>query len=146
VHRWPTAAAPAAGEVLPLPAYGPGRVFRVVPPDGDTEHWATNDPALAPLQRQRRADSGGRIEEGHRGWKRHGGVERCQARGAEAQRNRLGLALRACRRRAVYAHRAWTTWLEAQRGVAADLGQAYLTLAPRPVHPLVEDCLPRKCA
>src|SRR5262249_2047089 len=63
--------------VLYLTEYGQVKVFRVVTPDGDTEHWASNDWAMAPLQRQRWADYRGRIEEYHRGLKQHCGGERC---------------------------------------------------------------------
>lgn len=151
VQQLQDAAVPAEGAVLYLPEYGQVKVFRVVPPDGDTEHWATNDWAMAPLQRQRWADYSWRIEEYHRGLKQHCGVERCQARGETAQRNHIGLAIRAFLRLAVYAYREWTTWLEAKMGivrraVAAYLERPYITLASPLSHTSAEDCLPRWCA
>ena len=37
----------ASGTVVWLPGYGELKVFRVVAPNGDTTHWATNDLGLA---------------------------------------------------------------------------------------------------
>jgi putative transposase len=151
VQRLHEAALTAEGALLYLPEYGQVKVFRVVAPDGDTEHWATNDWSLAPLARQRWADYSWRIEEYHRGLKQHTGVERCQARGARAQANHIGLAIRAFLRLAAYAHRQWTTWLEAKMGivrraVAAYLDRPYITLAPVGVPHPTQDFLPRRCA
>src|SRR5262249_27357207 len=133
------------------PEYGQVKVFRVVAPDGEQEHWASNDWDMKPLARQRWADYSWRVEEYHRGLKQHCGVERCQARGARAQANHIGLAIRAFLRLAAYAHRQWTTWLEAKMGiirraVATYLESPYITLAPQPNQTLAGDFLPRRCA
>ena len=145
------AAISGEGTVLYLPEYGQVKVFRVVAPDGDTEHGATNAWAMAPWHRQRWADYSWRIEEYHRGLKQHCGVERCQARGETAQRNHIGMAIRAFLRLAAFAYRQWTTWLEAKmsivrRAVAAYLEHPYITLASQPLHPPVGHCPPRRCA
>lgn len=52
----------ASGTVVWLPGYGEVRVFRVVAPDGDTAHWATNDPGMTDLTRVQLADFSWAIE------------------------------------------------------------------------------------
>jgi len=62
VRRLQDAAVAAEGTVLHLTGYGPVKVFRVVPPDRDTEYWASNDAAMGPLARQRWTEASWRIE------------------------------------------------------------------------------------
>ncbi len=83
------------GRILHLTGYGLIRVFRLVSTDGDTEYWATNDLQMTDLTRVKWASYAWAIENYHRGIKQFTGVERCQARAARAQRNHIGLALRA---------------------------------------------------
>jgi hypothetical protein len=140
VRRLSEAAVAAEGTVLYVPEYGQVKVFRIDTPDGDTEHWATNDWGMTALERRKWADWAWRIEEYHRGLKQHCGVERCQARGETAQRNHIGMAIRAFLRLADYAYREWTTWLQAKMGivrdaVAAYLARPYITLPPQPSRP-----------
>jgi putative transposase len=85
----------AAGTVLHLRGYGMVRVFRIDAPDGDTEYWATNDLAMDAGMRKHYAEVSFAIENYHRELKQNCGVERCQARSERAQRNHIGLALRA---------------------------------------------------
>jgi putative transposase len=88
-------AIPAAGLVLHLTGYGPIRVFRLDAPDGDTEYWATNDLGMSEMTRRQYAESGGAIENYHRDLKQDCGVEKCKVRSERAQRNHIGLAIRA---------------------------------------------------
>jgi len=85
----------AAGTVVHLSGYGPIRVFRIDAPDGDTEYWATNDPGMDEMGRRQYAEVGFAIENYHRDLKQECGAEGCQARSERAQRNHIGLAVRA---------------------------------------------------
>jgi hypothetical protein len=85
----------ATGTVPHLRGYGMARVFRIDAPDGDAESWATNDLEMEPGMRRHYAEVSFAIENYHRELKRNCGVERCQARSERAQRNHIGLALRA---------------------------------------------------
>ena len=79
----------ADGTVVHLQGYGMICVFRIATPDGDTEDWATDVEQLTAQERERLAGQGWTIEGYHRGLKQFGGVERCQARSARAQRTDL---------------------------------------------------------
>lgn len=83
------------GTVLYLQGYGKVRVFRIDAPDGDTEYWATNDLAMEEGMRQSYAELAFSIENYHRDLKQNCGVEKCQARSERAQRNHIGMAIRA---------------------------------------------------
>jgi DDE superfamily endonuclease len=85
----------SAGTIVHLQGYGLIKVFRIDAPDGDTEYWATNDLAMDAGMRQHYAEIGFAIENYHRDLKQDCGVEKCQARSERAQRNHIGLALRA---------------------------------------------------
>jgi hypothetical protein len=85
----------ATGTVLHLRGYGMVKVFRIDAPDGDTEYWVTNDLAMEEGTRRQYAEVSFAIENYHRELKQFCGVERCQVRASRAQRNHIGLALRA---------------------------------------------------
>ncbi len=85
----------AAGTVVHLTGYGLIRVFRFDAPDGDTEYWATNDLSMDEMTRRQYAEQSFAIENYHRELKQHCGSEGCQVRSERAQRNHIGLAVRA---------------------------------------------------
>jgi len=85
----------ATGTVVHLKGYGFVKVFKIVTPDGDIDYWATNDLNLGELQRLQFAEFAWAIEEYHRGLKQCCGAERAQVRSSRAQRNHVGLAVRA---------------------------------------------------
>src|SRR3954449_3559198 len=85
----------ASGTALHLRGYGMVKVFRIDAPDGDTEYWATNDLTMGAGMRRYYAEVSFAIENYHRELKQNCGVERCQARSERAQRNHIGLAIRA---------------------------------------------------
>lgn len=116
----------AEGSALHLTGFGPVKVFRSAAQDGGAEHWATNDGAAAWLGWRRWADYSWRIEEYHRGLKQHCGVQGCQARGARAQANHIGMAVRAFLRLSAYCWGRWTTWLAVKRDIVRDAVRAYL--------------------
>src|SRR5512143_4100924 len=85
----------ANGTIVHLKGYGLIRLFRIVASDGDIEWWASNALPMSPLTRARWAGYAWTIEHYHRGIKQFWGVERAQVRAARAQRNHIGLCLRA---------------------------------------------------
>lgn len=124
-----------AGSIVHLKGYGLIKVFRVVTPDGDTQHWATNALQMTGLQRLSLAERAWTVEEYHRGIKQFCGIERCQARAAKAQRNPMGLALRAFLRLERYSFRTGHSWFElkariVRKAVRAYLAQLLYTLSP----------------
>ena len=84
-----------AGTIVHLEGFGSIRVFKVVSPDGDIGYWATNDLAMSEILRLELAEKSWSVEEYHRVLKQCCNVERCQARSARAQRNHIGMAIRA---------------------------------------------------
>ena len=67
------------------------------------------------------------IEEYHRGIKQLVGVERCFARKAVAQRNHIGLALRAFLRIEQHCFLTGISWFEAKASIIRQAVRAYLT-------------------
>ena len=90
-----TVASDARGCLVHLKGYGMVRLFKIVATDGDIEWWATNDLQMSEWTRIKFAGFAWTIEQYHRGIKQFCGVERAQVRSATAQRNHIGLALRA---------------------------------------------------
>jgi putative transposase len=117
---------PEPGRVVHLPGYGPIRVFRVVARDGDTDHWATNDLGMDALTRLKYGDFSWRIEEYHRGIKQFCGVERCQARRAQAQRNHIGWSIRAFLRMECHCFALGISWFQAKLDVIRHAVRTYL--------------------
>jgi len=116
----------ADGTVIHLVGYGLVRVFKLVAPDGDIEYAATNDLTMGAMTRQQMAEWGYAIENYHRELKQCVGVERSQARSARAQRNHIGLSLRAFLR---LEHHFFTTGIssyEAKRRVVREAVRTYL--------------------
>ena len=116
----------ASGTAVWLSGYGMVKVFKIVAPDGDVAYWATNDLTLTDLTRQQYAEFSWTIENYHRGIKQCTEVERCPARSATAQKNHIGLALRAFLRLENFAFRTGVSWLEAKTVIIRDAVRLYL--------------------
>ncbi len=116
----------AWGTEVWLTGYGLVKVFKIVAPDGDIGYWATSDLAMTELTRQQYAEFSWTIENYHRGIKQCTEVERCQARSAVAQRNHIGLALRAFLRLEYYGFTQGVSWLEAKTAIIRDAVRSYL--------------------
>jgi putative transposase len=116
----------AGGTVVHLEGYGLIRVFRIVSRDGDTEHWATDDLAMDDLTRLGLAERTWAIENYHRGLKQCCGVERCQARAGRAQRNHIGMALRAFLRLERHFYATGVSWYEAKARIIRSAVRAYI--------------------
>ena len=115
------------GTVVHLKRYGFIRVFKIVAPDGDIEYWATNDLKMSPLKRLQWAEWGWAIEEYHRGLKQCCGVEKAQVRSSRAQRNHIGLAIRAFLRLEMYWFNTGISWYESKRRVIREAVRSYLS-------------------
>jgi putative transposase len=116
----------AGGTVVHLEGYGLIRVFRIVSRDGDTEHWATDDLAMDELTRLGLAERTWAIENYHRGLKQCRGVERCQARAGRAQRNHIGMAIRAFLRLERHFYATGVSWYEAKARIIRGAVRAYI--------------------
>jgi putative transposase len=118
------------GTVVHLKGYGFVKVFKIVALNGDIDYWATNDLNLNELQRLQFAEFAWAIEEYHRGLKQCCGAERAQVRSSRAQRNHVGLAIRAFLRLELHWFATGISWYEAKLEIVRDAIRAYLA-APR---------------
>ena len=116
----------AGGTVVHLEGYGLIRVFRIVSRDGGTEHWATDDLAMDELTRLGLAERTWAIENYHRGLKQCCGVERCQARAGRAQRNHIGMAIRAFLRLERHFYATGVSWYEAKARIIRGAMRAFI--------------------
>ncbi len=116
----------AAGTEAWLPEFGPVKVFRIVAPDGDTQHWFTNDLGLDDLGRLSYAEASWAVEEYHRGLKQCTGVDRCQCLAAQAQRSHIGYALRAFVRLEYHRFTTGIGWIEAKLRIVRQAVRDYL--------------------
>jgi putative transposase len=116
----------AGGTEVWLQGYGLVKVFKIVAPDGDIAYWATSDLGMTDLTRLQYGEYSWAIENYHRGIKQCTEVERCQARSATAQRNHIGLALRAFLRLEFYGFTHGVSWLEAKTAIIRGAVRSYL--------------------
>ena len=114
------------GRPVHLRGYGFVLVFRIDAPDGAAEYWATNDLTMDAGVRRQHAESGFAIENYHRELKQNCGVERSQVRSERAQRNHIGLALRAFLRLEWHFFRTGVSGFEAKLRVIRDAVRSYL--------------------
>ncbi len=117
---------PRHGAIVHLKGYGFIKVFKMATPDGGIEYWATSDLGMSVAQRAEYALYLWRIEEYHRGIKQCCGIERARHRSAVAQRNHIGLALRAFLRLESHRLRTGTSWFEAKAAIVREAIRAYL--------------------
>ena len=127
----------ATGTEVWLPGFGLVRVFGIATPNGGTTYWATNDLGMTDLGRLQFADFSWAIEHDHRGIKQCTGIERCQCRSARAQRNHIGLDLRAFLRFEAHCFARGMSWVEAKTAIIRNAVRAYLNRPhirfPRPL-------------
>jgi putative transposase len=127
------AAIAASGTVAHLPGFGSVRIFKVVSRDGDIEYWATNDLGMDELTRLAFAERCWAIEGYHRGLKQCCGVERAQVRTGRAQRNHIGLAIRAFLRLEHHFYTTGVSWYEAKARIVRGAVREYIA---RPLYRL----------
>lgn len=121
------------GSQVHLRGYGFIRVFRIVPTNGsteDVEYWATSELEMEETTREHFAHLSWGIEQYHRGLKQHCGIERSQVRAARAQRNHIGLSIRAFVRLERNRIRTGMSWWEAKTSIVREAVRSYLA-APR---------------
>ena len=123
------------GTVLHLKGYGMVKIFKLVAPNGDIDYWATNDLNLNQLQRLQWSEFAWAIEQYHRGLKQCCGVERAQVRASRAQRNHIGMAIRAFLRLELYCCATGISWYEAKLGIVRDPIRIYLSAPLYSLHP-----------
>jgi putative transposase len=116
----------ATGTVVHLEGFGLVKAFRIAAPDGGTEHWITDDLAMDEATRLMFAERAWAIEEYHRGLKQHCGVDRCQTRMSKAQRNHIGMALRAFVRLEWHRFTTGTSWFAAKWAIVREAVRDYL--------------------
>lgn len=117
----------SAGKVVHLKAYGLIKVFRIVATNGDTTYWATNDLSMSDIKLQQIAEQRWMIEIYHRNLKQTCGVEHCQSRLAIAQRNHIGLAIRAFIRLERFFYRTGISFIEAKNKIIRNAVGLYLS-------------------
>jgi putative transposase len=119
----------AEGTRVHLKGYGFVRVFRIAPTNGSTDdvaHWATGDEEMPESTRATYARFSWAIEHYHRGLKQYCAVERAQVRSARAQRNHIGLSIRAFLRLERNRVATGMSWAEAKVSITRDAVRAYL--------------------
>jgi hypothetical protein len=115
-----------AGTIVHLKGDGFIKVFKIVAPDGNIDYWATNDLQMNALQRLQFAEFEWAIEEYHRGLKQCCGVEKAQVRSSRAQRNHIGLAIRAFLRLENHWFNTGISWYEAKISIIREAVRSYL--------------------
>ena len=129
----------AAGTVVHLEGFGLIKAFRIVARNGDREHWITNDLGMGEQTRLSESEQAWGIEEYHRGLKQHCGVEGCQARAGDAQRNHIGMAIRVFVRLEWHRFTTGLSWFEAKARIIREAIRAFLA---RPLYRLTVDPCP----
>ena len=117
---------PAHGALVHLKGYGWIKVFKTVGMNGDVEYWATSQLRMTLEQCAFSALDAWQVEVYHRGLKQFTGVECGQFRLEIAQRNHIGLAIRASIRLEAYRLRTGISWFEAKTGIIREAIRAYL--------------------
>jgi len=117
---------PVNGLIVHLKGYGWIKVFRTVGTNGDAEYWATSKLDMTIEQAAHAALDAWQIEVYHRGLKQFTGIERGQFRLDTAQRNHIGLAIRAFVRLEAHRLRRQLSYFEAKAVIVRDAMRAYL--------------------
>ncbi len=126
---------PRHGRCVHLKGYGTIKVFRSVDKHGNAEFWATSRLDMTIEACAEHALEAWQIEVYHRDLKQFTGVERARFRLAKAQRNHIGLAIRAFVRLELARIRTACSLFEQKQTIIHDalrayLSQPYITLSP----------------
>jgi len=115
-----------------LEGYGLVRVFRIVTPNGEVEYWATNDVetsddvGMGEMERLKYGQLRWSIEVYHRTLKGACHVEHAMVRAGRAQRNHIGLAIRAFVRFERHRVRTGVSWYKMKQAIVRPAIRAYL--------------------
>lgn len=107
--------------------YGLVRLFRIVAANGEAEYWATNDVDMDAIERLEYAGMSWGIEVYHRALKQECHAEHAMVRAGRAQRNHIGMAIRAFVRLEWHRVRTGESWTQAKRSVYRFAVRHYLT-------------------
>ena len=121
------------GDIVHLKGHGMIKVFRKVRTEDDFEYRAVNDLRMTDLMRLKYAGISRMTGTYHLGIKQFCGAERCRARSERAQRNHIGMALRAFLRLEYHCFVKGISWFEAEISIVRDAVRAYLT---KPIYTL----------
>ncbi len=114
------------GTIVHLKGYGMVKIFKIVSQNGDTDYWSTNNLEIDDLGIVKYTEWNWAIENYHRGIKQYCGIERAQVRGEKAQRNHIGLAIRAFLRLERFSFRTGYSWFETKTSIIREAVRAYL--------------------
>jgi putative transposase len=114
------------GSIVHLKAYGFIKVFKLVSTLFVAQYSMSPSGAMSELERVKFSDMARTIEIYHRGIKQFCRVERCQARRGRAQRNHIGLALRAFLRLEHHSFHKGISRFEAKTSIIREAVRAYL--------------------
>jgi len=117
---------PPEGCLAHLKGYGWVKIFKTVGTNGDFEYWATSKLTLTSEQVAFYALDAWQVEVYHRGLKQFTGLERAQYRLETAQRNHIGLAIRAFVRLEAHRLHSGVSWFEAKTGIIRSAMRTYL--------------------
>lgn len=117
---------PASGLGVHLRGYGWVKVFRTVAPNGDAQYWATSQLNMTIQTCADYALDAWQIEVYHRGLKQFTGIERGQFRLEIAQRNHIGLAIRAFVRLELHRIQRGISWFESKASIIREAVRLYL--------------------
>jgi hypothetical protein len=117
---------PVSGLIVHLKGYGWIKVFRTVGTNGDAEYWATSKLDMTLQQAADYALDAWQIEVYHRSLKQFTDIERGQFRLEIAQRNHIGLAIRAFVRLEVHRLHWQISYFEARSTIIREAIRAYL--------------------
>jgi len=106
--------------------YGLVQMFRIVTPNGEVEYWATNDLGMGEMERLKYGQMRWSIEVYHRTLKQACHVERAMVRAGRAQRNHIGLAIRAFVRFERHRVRTGVSWYKVKQAIVRPAIRAYL--------------------
>lgn len=117
---------PPQGCPVHLKGYGWVKVFKTVGTNGDAEYWVTSQLDMTIEQAAFFALDAWQIEVYHRDLKQFTGIERGQVRLEIAQRNHIGLAIRAFVRLEAHRIRTGVSCFEAKASIIRDAVRDYL--------------------
>jgi hypothetical protein len=117
---------PAHGQKMHLKGFGWIRVFKTVAQNGSFEYWATSKLDMTLEECAFWALDAWQIEVYHQGLKQNTGIERGQFRLLTAQKNHIGLAIRAFLRLEIHRLKTGTSWFEAKQAIIRQAIRSYL--------------------
>lgn len=117
---------PLTGCTVHLRGYGFIKVFRTVDKNGNADFWATSRLDMTTVEREAYANRAWLIEDYHRSLKQFTGIQAGQFRLELAQRNHIGLAIRAFVRLEVYRWQHHVAIFEAKLNIIRQALRLYL--------------------